>query len=49
MRTATLDEVNAAQSAHVRPDDLVVVAVGEASAISGPLEELGYTPEVITA
>jgi predicted Zn-dependent peptidase len=49
MRTATLDEVNAAQAAHVRPDDLVVVAVGEAAAISGPLEDLGYTPEVITA
>lgn len=49
LRSATLEQVNAAQQAHIRPDDLVVVAVGEASAIRGPLEELGYAPEVVTA
>lgn len=50
LRDSTLDDVNAALQAHVRPDDLLVVAVGEASAVTGPLERLGFgTPTVLPA
>jgi predicted Zn-dependent peptidase len=50
LREATLDEVNAALRAHVRPDELVVVAVGAAAEITGPLERLGFgTPVVLPA
>ena len=49
MRTATLEQVNAAQREHIRPDALVVVAVGEASAITGPLEDMGLTATVVDA
>ena len=50
LRDSSLDEVNAALRAHVRPDELVVVAVGAADQITGPLERLGFgTPEVLPA
>jgi predicted Zn-dependent peptidase len=50
LRDSTLDDVNAALRAHVRPDDLLVVAVGEASAVTEPLERLGFgTPAVVPA
>jgi predicted Zn-dependent peptidase len=50
LRESTLADVNAALQAHVRPDDLLVVAVGEASAVTGPLERLGFgTPAVVPA
>ena len=50
LRESSLDDVNAALRTHVRPDELVVVAVGAASGITGPLERLGFgTPEVLPA
>jgi predicted Zn-dependent peptidase len=50
LREASLDEVNDALRAHVRPDELVVVAVGAADQITAPLESLGFgKAEVLTA
>jgi predicted Zn-dependent peptidase len=42
MRTATLPELDAALRREVRPDDLIIVAVGEADAVVGPLRHLGF-------
>lgn len=50
LRTATLDDINAAMRSHVHPSELLVVAVGEAAAITGPLADLGWTDvEVVSA
>jgi predicted Zn-dependent peptidase len=40
----TLDEVNAAAADRLRPDELVAVVVGDATALAGPLEDLGLGP-----
>lgn len=50
MRSTSLDALNAALRTEVRPEDLVVVAVGEADAIVGPLQDLGFgAASVVTA
>jgi predicted Zn-dependent peptidase len=50
LRESSLDDVNGALRRHVRPDDLLVVAVGEAASVTAPLERLGFgTPTVIPA
>ena len=50
LRSATLDDINTAMRARVKTDELLVVAVGEAASIVGPLEELGFgSAEVVEA
>lgn len=44
VRSVTSDEVRRAAEAHLHPDELLVLAVGDAGAIRGPLEHLALGP-----
>ncbi|MCC5793561.1 MAG: insulinase family protein [Chromatiales bacterium] len=41
VRALTVDDINTAARRHLRPDELVIVVVGDREAISADLEELG--------
>lgn len=50
LRTVTTDEVAAAMSVHIRPQEVQVVVVGDAGEIVAPLESLDLGPvEVVSA
>ncbi|MDX6273558.1 MAG: hypothetical protein QOJ92_768 [Frankiales bacterium] len=50
LRDTTADDASAALAAHVHPDQLVVVAVGDPARVTKACTELGLpTPEVVTA
>jgi predicted Zn-dependent peptidase len=47
IQRTTLDEVNAAAAERLRPDDVVVVVVGDAAAVGDDLSAIGLPVEVI--
>jgi predicted Zn-dependent peptidase len=47
IRAVTTDASNQAYTEIVRPDELTVVVVGDASSLRGPLDDLGFADEVV--
>jgi zinc protease len=48
VRAVSRDDVLAAARAHVHPERLQLVVVGDRDAVRGPLEELGFGPIIVT-
>jgi zinc protease len=48
VRAVSRDDVLAAARAHVHPERLQLVVVGDPSAVRGPLEELGFGSVIVT-
>ena len=47
VRAVTAVEVLAAARAHIHPDRLQLVVVGDPAAVRGPLEEIGFGPVTV--
>jgi len=48
IQRTTLDEVNAAATARLRPDDAIIVVVGDAASVADDLNATGLPVEVVT-
>ncbi len=43
----TTEDLNSSAREYLRPDDAVVIVVGDAASLRGPLEDLGVGPVLV--